>query len=286
MTLAQEFFPNQETNSRTGFRRETSVMNGHGIDVDSEFIIPYFTSVSEITERITSAGILQTESRSGVSEWGYLKSLDGIDLELTQLGNFKNYGSASIHSVGSQKLLLRHEAQNELWYSIQAPDDPQWFEQKLLIDSLQGGGFYLTRSENNRLHLCWMDMRLKKGAGFFIFGDWDVGRKNNQVFYRNYDENKKWSKEKKLSGSYSYCEKPSMSVEGQNIVVVWHHYPRPYTRAALYNATSRDKGKSWSRARKIDTHYNDSTEAPKMVLREGISTFFMTELLDQTAAVN
>jgi len=148
------------------------------------------------------------------------------------------------------------------------------------------GGAFLAEAADRTLHLCWMDMHLKQGLGFFIYGDWDIGRKDNQVYYHNYRENDgKWSKGIKLSGSLSYCEHPSMSVEGDRIVVVWHNLgekrgitkrPSPYTSAAIYYAISKNAGRTWSSPMKIE-HSEDSAGSlpcPQVILHQKVIHVF------------
>ena len=272
----QDLFGEAPTNS--GFRREVALRCGQGAVCESGLYIPYIASSTEIIEIITSAGTHQQKQRSGSDVCGVFYSADaGRSWQCARVGTFTESYSATIHATSRHLYLLRIERARNLWFSTLSSSPSTWSEPKLLIDTIDQGR-YLAEAGNDTLHLCWMDMRLKRGLGFFLYGDWDVGRANNQVFYRNYrDADSKWGKERKLSGSLSHCESPSMSVEDQRIVIAWHNIETLYTRAAIYYATSKDNGRTWSRPTKIKDSENSAGAypCPKVILhRGGIHMFY------------
>jgi hypothetical protein len=175
----------------------------------------------------------------------------------------------------SQLYFLRTEHPSTLYCSVQLSGGSGWSKPDPVLDTLQAGRGFAAETGSDTLHLCWMDMRLKKGLGFFIYGDWDVGRRNNLVFYSHRkDTDPTWSKGRRLSGGLSYCESPSMSVEGKNIVVAWHHYERPYTRAGVYYTVSKNGGRTWARPKRVNSPRDSTAEDPKVLLHEGTIHLF------------
>lgn len=271
--------------SNSGFKRKVDLLCHDGMVEGSVLYIPYVASTTEITERVTSAGTHQQGIRAGPSECGLFYSSDwGSSWQKINVGTLREAGQVAIRSVNSQLYLLAAEYPNNLWLFTKTLDAPAWSEPKLLTDTLKAGSYFLAETEDDTLHLCWMDMHLKRGLGFFIFGDWDVGRKNNQVFYRNCrDVGGTWSKGKKLSGNLSYCEMPSMSVEGRKIIVVWHNIETLYTRAAIYYAISKNNGKTWSGPTKVLNSENVAGDypCPKVILHHGIIHLFYAGMYQQ-----
>ena len=270
-----------KTSSTSGFKREVRFFCNKGFAEESEIYISYSASADDITERITSTGTRQQTIQAGPSQCGLLYSPDkGLSWQVIRLPQFNTAGQSAVFKTGNTVCYLAADSARGLWASTTSSNSTNWSKPKLLNDTLEAG--FLAEAESGTVHLCWMDMRLKKGLGFFIYGDWDIGRKNNQVFYRNYrNSDGKWSKERKLSGNLSYCERPSMSVEGDRIVVVWHNMgeairsplgrrPSPYSRAAIYYATSKDNGRTWSRPTKIQDSENSAGmyPCPKVILHQ------------------
>ena len=76
-----------------------------------------------------------------------------------------------------------------------------------------------------------------------------------------------------------------MSVEGDKVVVVWHNLGEkrgttrrrsPYASAAIYYATSKDAGRTWSRPTKIE-HSEDSAGSlpcPQVILYQKVIHVF------------
>ena len=67
-----------------------------------------------------------------------------------------------------------------------------------------------------------------------------------------------------------------MSVEDQKIVVAWHNMETLYTRAAIYYATSKDNGRTWSRPTKIKDSENSAGAYPHsmVILHRGVIHMF------------
>jgi hypothetical protein len=241
-----------------------------GTVVGTDFYIPYFASSEDGTERITSTGTHQQSWQQGPSESGFLYSSNGVSWQKTRLDGFEGFGK--LKATDETGYLLTRQLDN-LWFSTRSSDVSDWSKPKLLMNALKGGCLQVEADEV--LHLCWLDGRLKKGLGFFLYGDWDVGRKNNLVFYCNY-QGGKWGREKRLSGNLTYCGSPSMSVEGERIVVVWENFTKPYTRASTYYTVSKNNGRTWSRIYKVENFEGtaDSDPSPKVLLYHDIIHLF------------
>jgi hypothetical protein len=268
-----------------GFTREVHMLYGGGFVDGAEFYVPYAACSDQVTERITSTGTHQKGIESGPSQRGFLWSGNrGRAWQLIPLAQLNTAGQSGMYRVGSTDCYLAADFGRNLWVLTKGSTATNWSQPALLCGTLNGS--YLATAAERTLHLCWMDMRLKKGLGSFIYGDSDVGRKNNQVYYRHYrDSDGKWSKGIKLSGSLSYCERPTMSVEGERIVVAWHNLGEkrgitrrisPYASAAIYYAASKDAGRTWSSPSKIE-HSEDSAgnyPCPNVILHQKVIHVF------------
>jgi hypothetical protein len=183
-----------------GFKREVRLLYGGGFVDGSEFYVPYAAYSENITERITSTGTHQTGIEQGPARRGFLWSRDrGRSWQLSTLGQLNTAGQCGMHQVGTTVCYLAADFGPNLWALTKGSTATNWSQPTLLCDTLRGS--FLADATDGTLHLCWMDMRLKKGLGFFIYGDWDIGRKNNQVYYRHYrDGDRKWGKAIKTFG--------------------------------------------------------------------------------------
>jgi len=102
---------------------------------------------------------------------------------------------------------------------------------------------------------------------------------NNDIYYRRRkDADREWSKEVLLSGGLLYCYAPTMSAEGDNVVVVWagiqtannqHTYLGPND---IYYVTSKDGGKTWTKPLKVTDGAKDGISAgmPQVALLNGV----------------
>jgi hypothetical protein len=252
-------------------KRDISFGCLEGTVIGSEFYIPYFARSEDITERITSTGTHQQQGQDGPSESGFLYSSNGLSSwQKIRLDGSESFGTFHITDNVLHLLTVR-------WANLLSSTQlsvSNWSKPKLVTDTLKGSRFQV-EGENKTMHLCWLDERLKRGLGFFIYGDWDVGGRNNLVFYRNYKDGK-WSREKRLSGGLSYCGSPTMSVEGEKIVVAWDNYTRPYTRASVYYTVSKNNGRTWSKIYKVENFEGTAGSSPscKVILYHGIIHLF------------
>src|SRR5689334_19051758 len=107
----------------------------------------------------------------------------------------------------------------------------------------------------------------------------DPNRKNYEVVYSHRgDADANWSKHAILSKGFLYSFAPTMSVEGQRVVVAWagvktardgHTEHRPND---IYYVTSNDAGKTWGKPINITNAAKDGITSgePQVVLRDGI----------------
>ena len=79
-------------------------------------------------------------------------------------------------------------------------------------------GRFDVAGDDNTVHICWMDRRHNRSR--FNFDGPPV--ENNDIYYRHRrDSDEEWSKEVWLSKGLIYCYAPTISAEGQNVVVAW-----------------------------------------------------------------
>jgi hypothetical protein len=153
-----------------------------------------------------------------------------------------------------------------------------WDEPKLLTKTSanrRGGGVL---AENDTVHYCWLDRRHEKWR--FNIEDPDVG--NFEVAYcRRKDSDSAWRKDVILSKGLLFSYWPSMSVEGDRIVVVWQSEEsnQPGHSSDIYYATSKDGGKTWAKPLKVTNQAKDgfTSERPQVALQNGIIHLFYTQ---------
>ena len=143
------------------------------------------------------------------------------------------------------------------------------------------GGHYVLAPQSNVVHLCWLDNRHEKkqlDIGVFpphLYRSFQ----NCEIVYRQHkDSDNKWGNEVILSEGLLYAFSPSMSVEGDRIVIawagvrtgnVWHSTSDPND---IYYVTSKDGGKSWMEPQRITDNIKAEITAgnPQVVLQNGI----------------
>jgi hypothetical protein len=263
----------QDPRSGPGFTQEISLLCGEGTLRGSEWFIPYSAQDFKITVVNKPKGPTQVANRVGPAKCGLFFSPDaGLSLQKSPLWTAIQQ---TIRATSNQLYLLATDGSSKIWSSTRLPIGLGWSQPELVVDTLTTDRF-LAEPENETLHLCWMDMRLKKGLGFYVYGSLEgPDNDNNLVFYRNRsDADGTWSKETKLSGNLSRCRSPAISAEGQRVVVVWQHYVKAYTRAVIYYAFSKNNGQTWTKPRRIENFEGTSAESPQVILYQGIIHLF------------
>jgi hypothetical protein len=164
-----------------------------------------------------------------------------------------------------------------LWVSRKTIDNGSWDAPQDITKTLsKGRSDYIAKvGANDTMHLCWLDRRNEKKR----LNPFDPYRGNYEVVYcHRRDSDAAWSKHVFLSKGMLYSYSPSMSVEGNKIVVAWagiktgrdgHIEHRPND---IYYVTSKDAGTTWGKPINLTNAAKDGITSgrPQVVLRDGI----------------
>ena len=143
-------------------------------------------------------------------------------------------------------------------------------------------GRFDVAGDGDTAHICWMDRRHNK-MRFNLTGP---PIENNDIYYRRRkDTDQEWGKEVHLSKGLLYCYAPTISAEGNNVVVVWagiqtadkqHTYMGPND---IYYVTSKDAGKTWTAPLRVTDGAKDGITAgmPQVALLKGVIHLLYTQ---------
>jgi hypothetical protein len=142
-----------------------------------------------------------------------------------------------------------------LWFSRKPAQGGSWEDLGELTKTYaMSYGRYNAVGEDDTAHICWMD-RQHNMRRFNIDGP---NIENDDIVYcHRKDSDSGFSKDVTLSKGVLYCYAPSISVEGNNVVIAWsgissagkHH--TDYDPNDIYYVTSKDGGNTWSTPLKV-----------------------------------
>lgn len=166
--------------------------------------------------------------------------------------------------------------QHGLWFSRKSIDQESWESPTVITPRTfaHAYGDYDALGEGDTVHVCWLDDRHEKMRLSI-----DPNRQNYEVMYTcRRDSDQGWSKDIILSKGMLYSYRPSMSVEGDKIVVAWAGISRArdghgeYDPNDIHYVTSKDGGKTWIGPLKVTDGAKDgiTTGWPQVVLLNGI----------------
>jgi hypothetical protein len=167
-----------------------------------------------------------------------------------------------------------------LWFSRKPHLGGEWEEPHTITETFAiVNRYYDVAGENDTAHICWMDRRHNKWR--FNFDSPPV--ENNDIYYRyRKDADSDWSKEVMLSKGLLYCYAPTISAEGNNIVVAWAgirdagKWHGDMGTNDVYYVTSNDGGNTWTDPLKITDGAKDGMTAgmPQVALLNGTIHLF------------
>jgi hypothetical protein len=170
-----------------------------------------------------------------------------------------------------------------LWFSRKPTDSDKW-EKPQTISKTFGRvyGRYAIAGEKETVHVCWTDDRHDKWR--FNFDGPPI--ENDDICYRRRkDSDQNWSKEALLSKGLLYSYAPSISAEGDKVVVVWAGIRTTDKRHTdmgpndIFYVTSKDGGKTWTDPLKVTDGAKDGFAAgmPQVVLLNGVIHLLYTQ---------
>lgn len=166
----------------------------------------------------------------------------------------------------------------KIWSSRKAVDGGSWSPPQILTQTFSGRRGGGAVAEGDTVHFCWLDRRHEKWR--FSIDDTYVG--NYEVFYRQRkDADSTWQKDIIISKGLLFSYWPSMSVEGDRIVVAWQSEEsnQPGHSSDIYYATSKDGGKKWTRPLKVTDRAKDgfTSERPQVAVQNGVIHLFYAQ---------
>lgn len=169
----------------------------------------------------------------------------------------------------------------ELWFSRAGIDSALWSPPQAFCRTLAVAAYrhtYETVGDSDTVHVCWLDSRHERRRANPVY----PGRENYEVAYcHRKDSDASWSKDVILSKGLLYAYSPSISVEGENIVVAWagandkdgHNEFWPND---IYYAISKDGGNTWTKPVRITEGFKDGITSgrPQVALHNGVIHLF------------
>lgn len=250
---------------------------GVGLLSDQDAYIPFSIDAAEVTQQGKSITI---DTTKGPFVNGVFHSTDsGKTWQMEKISDHRAIGPEMRKTLGYVYYIA---GIYPLWASRKAVDADKWEEPQSITKTFSMQGWFAAAAEGDIIHICWMDRRHNKWR-FNIDGP---PIENDDIYYcRRRDSDSNWSKDILLSKGLEYCYPPSISAEGQNVVIVWagiqsadkHH--SEYDPNDIYYVASKDGGHTWSRPLKVTDTAKDGIVSgkPKVVLLNGIIHLLYTQ---------
>jgi BNR/Asp-box repeat. len=168
----------------------------------------------------------------------------------------------------------------QLWFSRKSVEGSSWDAPKTVTKPFATAyGRYAAVSEDNTVHVCWMDCR----HNMWRFNIDGPPIENDDIVYRHRkDSDKDWSKDAVLSKGLRYSYPPSMSAEGNKVVVTWAgirsagKVHSEYDPNDIYYVTSKDGGETWAKPLKVTDKAKEGIVSgkPQVMLLNGVIHLF------------
>ena len=274
ITETKTLFGEARSNFRLSERNEPRKRDwpelGHGIISGSDLYIPL--SVQGFTYNGNGVAIARGPYCGGV----FHSADSGKTWQLEQITDFQGGGSSVCRSKERYNYFVVKEVMHEgsqLCFSSKHSTGGSWANLSVVTKTFGYG--YVTVPQNDTVHLCWLDRRHEKRRSNPVY----PRRGNYEVAYcQRKDSDSSWSKDVILSEGLLYSHTPTMSVEGDKVVVAWSgiqtagDWHAPSNPNDIYYRTSRDGGKSWDKLLKVTDGAKDGITSgePQVVLQNGI----------------
>jgi hypothetical protein len=258
--------------SLTGRWKRSWPRLGVGEISGSDIYLPYCVN----GETLTSGGLADSPFNNGAFHSGD----SGATWQMERISDFDAFDPSIFRTKSCcYYFAIKHPAY-ELWFSCKPVGGGSWDVPGSVTKTyVTVFGSYVAAAEEDTIHLCWMDRRHNKWR-FNI--DMPNVENDDIVYCHRKDSDSGWSKDVILSKGVLYCYAPSMSVEGDKIVVVWagiqtagkwHTDNDPND---IYYVISKDGGNTWTRPLKVTDGAKDGMTAghPQVMLLNGVIHLF------------
>jgi hypothetical protein len=254
---------------------------GPGILNGSEAFIPFCLDAAEVIRQGKSMSI---DTGKGPFSDGVFHSSDsGKTWQMEKISDIHFAAPDMCRTMGSVYYFAEQNLTHSLWFSQKSAGDGKWDELKAITKTLAWVyGRFAAAGEGDTAHICWMDRRHNKWR-FNIDGP---SIENDEIYYRRRkDTDQDWGKEILLSKGLLYAYAPTISAEGDNVVVTWagiqtadkqHTHMGPND---IYYVTSKDGGKTWTQPLKATDGAKDGFTAgmPQVALLNGTIHLLYTQ---------
>lgn len=254
---------------------------GLGIINGSDLYIPY--CLGGFTFDRKGAAIARGPYNNGVfhsSDFGMTWQMEQIydtDAALPSVCRTKEhcyYFAASLPPEGGDSF--------DLWFARKRLNRNSWDTHKVVAKTFCRSALswkYVVETQNDTVHLCWLDNRHEKRRFNLV----NPQRENYEIVYCNRkDSDADWSTDAILSKGMLYSYSPTMSVEGDNVVVAWAGVPTApdwhseNSPNDIFYRTSKDGGKTWGKLFRVTDNAKDGITSgePQVALQSGIIHLF------------
>ncbi|HVU09390.1 MAG TPA: sialidase family protein [Verrucomicrobiae bacterium] len=249
---------------------------GIGVINGTDMYIPYCVRGHTRREKIFYEG-------EGPFNNGVFHSADsGANWQMERVSDFEGWLPSLCKTKGCYYYIAAKNHQKDLWFSRKPDQNASWSEPDAITKTFCNSALYwkyVAAADNDTIHLCWLDRRHEKTRISLE----DYSHHNYEVAYcHRKDSDDHWSKSIILSKGLFYSYSPSMSVEGDKIVVAWagiqaaedwHNEDNPND---IYYVTSKDGGNTWTEPLKVTNAAKDGVTSgkPEVMLLNGIIHLF------------
>lgn len=266
----QSFFGETGTNVQLG-----GLYLGAGVINGSDVYLPYYVHGQTRREGIIYEGPFNS--------YVFHSTDSGATWQMEQISNFEGYDPLVRNSKNYYYYFAMRGIPSQgyhLWFSRKPVQGRSWEEPEEVTKTYATVyGHYVAVAEDEMIHMCWMDCRhdMKR---FNVDGP---NIENDDIVYcHRRDADSGWSKDVNLSEGLLYSYSPSMSVDGNNIVVAWagirsagkHH--NEYEPNDIYYVTSKDGGETWTKPLMVTDRAKDGIVSgkPQVMLLNGVIHLF------------
>ena len=250
---------------------------GPGIIKGSDMYIPYGVAGTTVT----------SYSEQGPFNNGVFHSSDaGMTWEMERISNTQAFypsicGSKGYYYYFEESTSNKRGQGFALCFSRKLISRGSWSAPEAVTKTVAYGANmnYIVVPVDDTIHVCWMDRRHNK----WRFNPEGPPIENDDIAYcHRKDSDSGWSSDVILSKGLLYSYAPSMSVEGNNVVVAWAgiqtagKWHTDYDPNDIYYVTSKDGGNTWSKPLNVTDCAKDGVTSgkPQVMLLNGVIHLF------------
>ena len=245
---------------------------GPGMLNGPEAYIPYCLYAAEVIQQGKSVSI--DRGKGPFADGVFHSSDSGKTWQMEKISDRDAVAPATCKTRGYLYYFAGHDL--SLWFSRKPTEGGKWEEPQVISRTFAlVDGRFAAAGEGDTINVCWMDRRHNK----WRFNIDAPPIENNEIFYRRRkDVDRDWSKEVLLSKGLLYAYAPTISAEGDKVVVAWAGIQtagKQHTDMGpndIYYVTSKDGGKIWTQPVKVTDGAKDGMTAgmPQVALLNGV----------------